>query len=122
MKKAIIYHNPRCSKSRESYNLLKDHFDETNIEEVRYLDTVPSEEKLQELCNLLEIQPSQLARTKESLYKELGLDKRDIDEQEWLQILNQNPKLIERPIVVIDGRAVLGRPPENVSRLIKELN
>ncbi|WP_319379656.1 arsenate reductase (glutaredoxin) [Thiomicrorhabdus sp.] len=121
MKTVTLYHNPRCSKSRESYKLLQEKFQDSEIEEIRYLEKTPDLATLQQLCKMLEMQPSELVRKKEALYKELGLHTRnDIDEQEWLEILTQNPKLIERPIIVIGSKAVLGRPPENIHKLLNE--
>ncbi len=114
---ATIYHNPRCSKSRNTLNILQEH--DLEIREVRYLDTPPSKEELKQLCDLLNKKPVEIIRTGETLFKELGLDKNDDrSDDEWLNILVNNPKLIERPIVKINGKAVIGRPPENVLSII----
>lgn len=114
---ATIYHNPRCSKSRNTLELLQEH--DLEIQEVRYLDTPPSKEELKQLCELLAKKPIEITRTGESLFKELGLDKNDDrSDDEWLDILVNNPKLIERPIVKINNQAVIGRPPENVLSII----
>ncbi len=110
-----IYHNPRCSKSRETLTLLKSKGIQPEI--VLYLDNPPTEEELQNIVNQLNIQPSQLVRKREKLYKELFKDK-NLSEAEWLGILAKHPKLIERPIVLKDGKAVLGRPPEKALDLI----
>ena len=112
-----IYHNPRCSKSRQTLALLKENgIDPTVIE---YLNTPPSPKELKTICEKLCLEPTQIIRTKESLFKEMALSlKDDRSNDEWLEILAANPKLIERPIVVKGDKAVLGRPPENVHQLI----
>ena len=111
-----IYHNPRCSKSRQTLQLLEEH----NIQpDVRlYLQEPPSVDELKHILNLLDMSPLELMRTKEALYKELGLSK-DSSDEERLQAMHQNPKLIERPIVIHNDQAKLGRPPENVLELFK---
>ena len=115
--KAIIWHNPRCSKSRGALQLLQEAGVE--IEERRYLDNPPSAEELDEVLNLLGMTPEQIVRTKEALYKELGLKDKQLSRQQWLELLSQHPKLIERPIVIYKGRAVVARPPEKVLELLK---
>jgi arsenate reductase len=106
-----IWHNPRCSKSRDAVALLKNKGIEAEI--VKYLDTPPSKEELKELLKMLNISPRELMRTKESIYKELGL--KDVDDEEKLIVaMTKNPKLIERPIVIKDAKAVIGRPIENI--------
>jgi len=117
MKSATIYHNPRCSKSRSALSILNENgFDVT---EVRYLETPPSNSELKELCKLMNKTPLEIVRTGESLFKELELSKKDNKtDDEWLQVLAQNPKLIERPIVKIGNKAIMGRPPENVLLII----
>jgi len=115
--KATIYHNPRCSKSRNTLEILKSQGLE--IEEVRYLDTPPSKETLQQLCEMMAVKPVEIIRMGEATFKELGLSKESpLSDDQWLAILNENPKLIERPIVQIGTRAVIGRPPENVLSII----
>ncbi len=116
MVKAVIYHNPRCSKSRESFALLAEKGFE--IEEVRYLETPPTKEVLAELCQLLNLKPRDLVRTGETLFKELELKTNDQKtDDEWLTLLNKHPQLIERPIVKVGNKAVLGRPPENILKI-----
>ena len=86
---------------------------------VRYLDMPPSLEELGRICDLLGVEPQALVRSKEKLFRELGLSLTDDrSRQEWLRILADNPRLIERPIVVRGDRAVIGRPPENVLDLL----
>jgi arsenate reductase len=84
---------------------------------IRYLDTPPSKEELAELVALLGISPKDLIRKGEAIYKEQFKGK-ELSDQEWLEAMVKHPKLIERPIVVEGGKAVLGRPPENVKELL----
>jgi arsenate reductase len=111
-----IYHNPRCSKSRNTLALLEEQGVEAEV--VKYLETPPSKEELKELLNMLGMSPRELMRTKEEIYKELGL-KEVTDEEALIEAMVANPKLIERPIVVKDGKAAIGRPIENVVALLK---
>lgn len=110
------WHNPRCSKSREALALLK----EKGVEpEVRlYLDTPPGTEELKGLITKLGLSSArEMMRTKEAIYKDLGL--KDVtDEDALIAAMADNPKLIERPILVVGDRAVIGRPPETVQDLI----
>ncbi len=116
MTKATIYHNSRCSKSRSSLSLLEEKGVE--IEEVRYLETPPSKETLAELCQMMNLKPKDIIRTGESLFKELGLNQSDEkSDDEWLEILVSNPLLIERPIIRVGDRAIIGRPPENILKI-----
>lgn len=110
-----IYHNPRCRKSRETLQIIRDAG--LDVEIIEYLNDTPSREELSEIIELLGISPEQLIRKNESVFKEKFKGKRFSDE-EWIEILVANPKLIERPIVVEGGRAILGRPPENVKQLL----
>ena len=112
-----IYHNPRCAKSRETLKLLQDHG--AKVEVVEYLGQPLGKDELRQLCNLLGKKPLEVVRTKEELFAELGLstDNGHSDEQ-WLDVLVHHPKLLERPIVVYGGRAVIGRPPQNVLKLL----
>jgi len=117
MKKAIIYHNPRCSKSRQAKALLES-FD-YQIEEIRYLDTPPTADKLSDLCQKMGMKPIEIIRTKESLFKELGLSvSDDREDQAWFEILVKHPKLIERPIVEVGDKAAMGRPPEKIEAIL----
>ena len=116
MTKATIYHNSRCSKSRSSLSLLEEKGVE--IEEVRYLETPPSKETLAELCQMMNLKPKDIIRTGESLFKELGLNQSDEkSDDEWLEILVSNPLLIERPIIRVGDRAIIGRQPENILKI-----
>lgn len=116
MKQATIYHNTRCSKSRETMEILEG---QTNqIETVFYLETPPSVEALDVLLQKLALEPVEVIRTGEAVFKELGLTK-DMNKTraEWLVIMAENPILIERPIVVVGDKAIIGRPPKKVLSL-----
>jgi arsenate reductase len=111
-----IYHNPKCSKSRNTLALLEEQGVEAEV--IKYLETPPSKEELKALLKMLGMGARELMRTKEDIYKELGL--KDIEDEEALiDAMVENPKLIERPIVVKDAKAVIGRPIENVVELLK---
>ena len=117
MSKVTIYHNPRCSKSRSTLALLEEQKESVNI--IEYLDTPPSLDELDKICTKLDMEPLQLIRTKETLFKELGFSKNDQRRRkEWLQLMVDNPKLIERPIVLKGKKAALGRPPESVLEIL----
>ncbi len=111
-----IYHNPRCTKSRQTLQLIRDAGVEPAI--VEYLKEPPTVDELDALVRKLGIQPDELFRKKEALFKELGLAGKELSRVEALQTLAENPKLIERPIVVKGRKAVIGRPPENVNDLL----
>lgn len=110
-----IYHNPRCSKSRQTLELLKAQGIEPQVE--LYLDSPPSAERLSDLLGKLGIEASQLVRKNETYYKE-NLRGLELTENELIKAMIENPKLIERPIVVAGERAALGRPPEAVLEII----
>lgn len=113
MSKVTIYHNPRCSKSRQTLALIEQAGYEPHI--IRYLDNPPSIQTLDSLLRAMGREPLEIIRTKEKRFAELGLHKSDQrDRNAWLRIIGQNPILLERPIVVHDQRVCLGRPPENV--------
>ena len=106
-----IWHNPKCSKSREALSLLQEKGEE--IEVFKYLDTPPSREDIVSLLKKLGVSARELMRTKEELYKELGLAKIE-EESVLIDALAAHPKLIERPILIENNRAVIGRPVEKV--------
>lgn len=110
-----IYHNNRCSKSRCTLDLLKDNNQE--VEVVEYLKQPPTVEELKDLMQKLGMKPEQLLRKGEAVYKEQYAGK-SLSDEEWIQVMVENPVLIERPIVVKGDKAVLGRPPENVLQLL----
>ena len=114
----VIYHNPRCSKSRETLRLLRERGAEPEV--VEYLKEPPDERTLRRLLRLLGLGPRELMRRREKAYKELGLDDPGLDEAALIRAMAEHPILIERPIVVVDGRrAALGRPPEAVLALLE---
>ena len=111
----VIWHNPRCSKSRQALTLLEDHGAEVTVR--RYLDDAPSLAELQEAQAQLGLSAVEMMRTGEALFKELGLSKTDPDDV-LLQAMADHPKLIERPVVFAGDRAVIGRPPEKVTDIL----
>lgn len=111
-----IYHNPRCSKSRQTLQLLQDNGVEPEV--VLYLETPPTKEILAELLQKLGISARELLRTGEDAYKALQLKDKSLSDEQLIDAMVQHPKLIQRPIVVRGDRAVLGRPPENALELI----
>ncbi|VAX03061.1 Uncharacterized protein YfgD, not an arsenate reductase [hydrothermal vent metagenome] len=111
-----IYHNPRCSKSRQTLQLLEERGIQPEV--VKYLETPPDEATLKTLLDMLGLEPRQLMRQKETAYKELGLDNPELDRDALIRTMVEHPKLIERPIVVKDGKAALGRPPEDVLEIL----
>jgi len=116
MSNITIWHNPRCSKSRDSFNLLEER--KIDVEVFKYLETVPTKEELQGVLKMLGMDSARdLIRTKESIYTELNL-KDEISEDALVEAMVANPKLIERPIVIKDGKAVIGRPIEKVIALL----
>lgn len=107
-----IYHNNRCSKSRAALALLEQHG--KPVEVIHYLETPPSVAELKSLVSQLGISARELLRTGEDEYRELGLDDMSLDDNALLAAMAKHPRLIERPIVVAHGKAVIGRPPEKV--------
>lgn len=116
MDKITIWHNPRCSKSRNSLKLLEEKGVEAEV--VKYLDEVPSKEELKNMLTMLGMNSArELMRTKEAIYKELNL-KEERAEEALIEAMLANPKLIERPIVIRGNKAVIGRPIEKVVELL----
>ncbi|WP_105588551.1 arsenate reductase (glutaredoxin) [Cronobacter sakazakii] len=112
-----IYHNPRCSKSRETLSLLTERGIEPDV--VLYLETPPDAATIKTLLNQLGFSEArELMRTKEDLYKTLNLADPSLSEEVLIQAMVDNPKLIERPIVISHGKARLGRPPEQVLEIL----
>lgn len=111
-----IYHNPRCSKSRQALELLESHGALPEV--VRYLETPPDAATLRSLLKALGLSARALLRTGEDEYRELGLDDATLGEDALIAAMAAHPRLIERPIVVRGGRAVIGRPPEKVLELL----
>lgn len=111
-----IFHNPRCSKSRQTLELLTERGIEPEI--IRYLETPPTEQELKDILSALNLTPRELMRTKEKEYKEQGLNNPELSDEQLIAAMIATPKLIERPIVIANGKVVLGRPPENVLSIL----
>lgn len=113
--KTIIFHNPRCSKSREALELLNQN--NCSVEIVEYLKNNPTKEELQKIIQQLGIEPFQLIRKSEEIFKEKYKSLKS-EEVDWIQAMVEHPNLIERPIVIQNDKAVIGRPPSLVLDLI----
>ena len=111
-----IYHNPKCSKSRKTLELLGEHGITPVI--IEYLKFPPSAEKLKEILTQLGFSPRDLIRKKEAKYAECELDKPSLFDDELIDLMIKNPILIERPIVLTNGKAALGRPPGQVLEIL----
>lgn len=111
-----IYHNPRCGKSRQTLQLLKDQGIEPEV--IEYLKTPPSPQELDDILQKLDMEPRELMRKKEAEYKASGLDDASLDRHALIQGMVNNPILIERPIVIANGKAAIGRPPETVLAIL----
>ena len=116
MAKISIYHNPRCSKSRQTLALLEEHNIQPEI--VYYLENIPTKKKLQELLQQLGLKPRDILRKSEEAYKLKKLANPALSDEQLLKAMLDEPRLIERPIVVKGNKAVLGRPPENVKTFL----
>ena len=113
-----IYHNPKCSKCRGTLEILNSKGVEPKI--IDYLKNPPTKDELKEIINKLKIRPSELVRFKEGKAIKLGISAEDnLTHDQWLKIMTENPVLIERPIVISEKGAVIGRPPENVLALFE---
>jgi arsenate reductase len=107
-----IYHNPRCSKSRQTLEILNQQ--NVDVEIIEYLKTSPDARTLKQILSYLNIPARDLLRKGESAYKEAGLDDTSLSEDEIIAAMVEHPILIERPVVVNNGKAAIGRPPESV--------
>ena len=112
----IIYHNPRCSKSRQTLEILNGQ--DVNTEIVLYLESPPSTEEIASILQKLDLNPRDIIRKGEEEFKLLNLKDQRLTENELITFMSKNPNLIERPIVIKDDKAVIGRPPENVLSII----
>ncbi|TCP25677.1 arsenate reductase [Tenacibaculum skagerrakense] len=110
-----IYHNPRCSKSRQGLAIIEESGKEFTV--VKYLDETLDEKELSELITLLNISPIELVRKNEKTWKE-DYKGKELSDQEIIKAMVENPKLIERPIVVNNKKAVIGRPPESINDIL----
>ena len=115
--KVTIYHNPLCSKSRQTLQLIRDQGIDPEI--IEYLKTPPSKSKLLEILKLLGLEPRDLMRKKETPYQENHLDDQRLSRDRLVETMISHPILIERPIVLANGKAVIGRPPESVLAILK---
>lgn len=112
MSKVRIYHNPRCSKSRATLALLQEHGVDADV--VEYLKDTPSEDELGHILDLLGCQPRELMRTSEAEYRENDLSDEHLSREQLIAAMVAHPRLIQRPIVLANGKAAIGRPPEAV--------
>ena len=110
--KTTLYHNPRCSKSRATLELLNSRGVEPQI--IEYLKSPPDAATLKKILSLLGLGPRELMRQNETAYKEAGLDNPDLNDDDLINAMIEHPVLIERPIFLANGKAAIGRPPENV--------
>ncbi len=111
-----IYHNNKCSKSRAALDVLKEGNEEFEIQE--YLKDIPSKSELTNIIKMLKLKPIELIRKNESIFRECYADK-DMSDSEWIDVMIEHPILIERPIVVKDGKAAIGRPIDKIIELLK---
>lgn len=112
-----IYHNPRCRKSREGLEILEN--SGKKFEVIKYLEDIPTKEELRDIINCLDIKPINLVRKNEAIWKE-NFKSLSLSDEEIIDAMIAHPKLIERPIVVKNSKAVIGRPPTNIDVLINE--
>ncbi len=111
-----IYHNPRCSKSRQTLQLLQEQGIEPEV--IEYLKSPPDKNTLKQILELLNMTPRDLMRQKEQEYKANNLDDPSLSDDELIEAMLQFPKLIERPIVISDKGIAIGRPPESVLKVV----
>ena len=112
----IVYHNPKCSKSRQTLELLNRQGIKPTI--IEYLKTPPSSKKLKEIIELLKFTPHNPIRKQEVTYTENKLDSLSLSDDDLIEAMARHPILIERPIVIVNNKAVIGRPPEEVLKII----
>lgn len=111
-----VYHNPRCSKSRAAMEYLEENGIEADV--VKYMDSPPDANDIKDLLSMLGMTPRELMRKHEKVFKDAGLDDPTFTDDELIEAMAQCPSLIERPIVVNNGKAVLARPPETVQDIL----
>lgn len=116
MTRATIFHNPRCSKSRATLQILRDH--DVDLEIIEYLKAPPQVAELDRILTMLGVEPRQIMRKGEPAYKQLALADQQLTRDQLLETIVANPILLERPVVCVGGKAVIGRPPELVLDLI----
>ena len=111
-----IFHNPRCSKSRMAMELLSEKGVQADV--VEYLNNPPNKQELEEILDMLKIEPRQLMRSHESEYKENNLADESLSRDQLIEAMVKFPKLIERPIVICNGKAAIGRPTETILEIL----
>ena len=111
-----ILHNPRCSKSRQSLELLKNNGVDAQV--ILYLEDPPTSSEIKNILKKLNLSPSEILRRGETRFKELAISLEDIDDDQLIKLMAENPILIERPIIFNEIKAVIGRPPENTLDMI----
>jgi arsenate reductase len=114
--KTRIFHNPRCSKSRQTLQILNEQGIQADV--IEYLKEPPDFKMLQQILTMLDMGPRELLRKNEDAYKELQLDRIELSDDDLIQAMVDHPKLIERPIVIRDGKAIIGRPPQIVLEIL----
>jgi len=115
-KSVTIYHNPRCGKSRATLELLEAHEEAPTV--INYLETPPTATELRRILKLLKMKPRDLMRKHEEPYVKLKLDNPKLSDAALIKAMVENPILIERPIVLANGKAAIGRPPESVLKIL----
>ena len=115
MAQTIIYHNPRCTKSRQSLQLLEEKGEDVRV--IPYLTDIPTKEELSKIIEMLGITPYDLLRREEAIFKE-NFKGKELSDQGWVQAMIDYPKLIERPIVIKSGQARIGRPTEKILEIL----
>lgn len=116
MTQVTIYHNPKCSKSRETLALLESKRISPRV--IEYLKTPPTVGELDRILKLLDLEPRALMRRNEAEYRDLGLDDQKLARAQLIKAMVDNPRLIERPIVLANGKAAIGRPPANALKIL----
>ena len=116
MDPAIIYHNPRCSKSRATLALLEENQIEHKV--IKYLESPPSTEEISKMLKLLDLNVRQILRIREPEYQAAGFADSNLSDEQIIALLTQHPKVMERPIVIYNDQAVIGRPPENLLSIL----
>lgn len=113
----ILYHNPKCSKSRRALEILQNN--NQNFKVVEYLKTPLSKPFLEDLVQKLDVPAENLVRKKEELFKELEVDESKMKEPDWIQLLVEHPRLMERPVLEVGAKAIVARPPEKILEVLE---
>tara|TARA_Y100001970_G_C13852602_1_gene660057 strand:- start:148 stop:501 length:354 start_codon:yes stop_codon:yes gene_type:complete len=117
MKEVKIYHNPRCSKSRQALQILRDN--NINPKIIEYLKTPPQKDEIKNISELLSLRPKEFTRKSEKEFKENNFSEVIDQDDKIIEAMTRYPKIIERPIIIIGSKAIIGRPPENVLKILK---